>query len=74
MKKVTITIASKDYNVSLDEDFANFFEADLAKFLNENSALGIKELLTAYVQKCYEEYKQTKTIDNLNLKIAETLK
>lgn len=74
MKKVTITIASKDYTISLEDDFAEFFEKDLAKFLNENNAIGTKELLTAYVQKCYEKFEQTKSVDNLSLKIAESLK
>lgn len=74
MKKVTITIASKDYNVTLDDDFAKFFESDLAKFLNENNALGTKDLLTAYVQKCYEQYQQTKSINELSLKVTESIK
>ncbi len=62
MKKVTIAIASKDYTISLNEEFAKYLEKDLANFLNEHNAIGTKELLTAYVQKCFDNYTQNKQI------------
>lgn len=74
MKKVTITIASKDYTISLEENFAVYFELDMEKFLNENNSVDIKDLLTAYVQKCYESYRQEESIDKIALRIAETVK
>ncbi len=74
MKKLTIAIASKDYTISLDDEFAKYFEKDLAKFLNENNTIGIKSLLTAYVQKCFESYNQNKQIQLLTEDINSTLK
>lgn len=73
MRKLTITVAAKDYTISLDEDFANFLESDLKEFLNSNDTLDSKNLLTAYVQKCYEVYNQTQDVTKLILKISKEL-
>lgn len=74
MKKVTVTIAAKDYTITLDEDFAVVFEEDLKAHLDDNNSLNIKELLTAFVQKCYENYRQEEAIDNIYLKIAKSIR
>ena len=65
MKKVTITIASKDYTITLDEAFAESFQRDLEKFLGNKKGLDIKELLSAFVQKSYDNYLQEKEINHL---------
>lgn len=62
MKKVTITIASKDYTITLDEAFAESFQKDLEHFLGNKKGLDTKELLSAFVQKSYDNYLQDKEI------------
>lgn len=73
MKKVTVTIASKDYTITLDEEFALFFEEDMRNYIKESNALSVKELLTAFVQKCYETYRHEDKINNICLKISESI-
>lgn len=74
MKKVIVTIASKDYTITLDKSFATFFEKDMERFLGNNKGLDVKELLTAFVQKSYEGYKQDELLRSLMLKIEESEK
>ncbi len=73
MKKLTITISSRDYDISLEDDFAEFFQNDLSRYLNQHNAIDPKDLLTAYVQKCYECYEQRSSIDKVALKISEII-
>ncbi len=73
MKKVCITIANKDYTITLEDDFADFFQLDLGQFLHDNNFVDTKDLLTAYVQKCYESYEQKKELDELNRKIDKKM-
>lgn len=73
MKKVTVTIASKDYTITLDKSFASFFESDMERFLGSNKGLDVKELLTAFVQKSYEGYKQDELLRSLIFKIDESI-
>jgi len=56
MSKVTVSIGSKDFDITLDEDFAKFFEEDFRDTFGEKSTIETKELLYAYVQKSYDEY------------------
>ena len=58
MRQITLTVASKDYNITLDDDFADYFEADIKKLLDDKHQLAIKDLLTAFVRKCHEHYEQ----------------
>ncbi len=69
MKKVTITLSSKDYVVNLDDEFAFYLEKDMRHFQNELEIFDAKGLITAYVQKSFECYKQQKAIEELNLKL-----
>ncbi len=69
MKKVTITLSSKDYVVNLDDEFASYFEKDMKNFQNELDIFDAKGLITAYVQKSFECYKLKCTIEKLNNKL-----
>ena len=65
MRQITLTVASKDYNITLDDDFADYFEADIKKLLDDKHQLAIKDLLTAFVKKCHEHYEQTSELNSL---------
>lgn len=69
MKKVTLTVLSKDYTITLDDDFADVFSKDVERFKNEQGSFDAKELLTAFVQKCFECYRLEEGVKSLNLKI-----
>jgi hypothetical protein len=56
MSKITVSIGSKDFDITLDEEFSKFFEDDFKETFGEKKSIETKELLWAYVQKSYDEY------------------
>ena len=56
MSKVTVSVGSKDFDITLDEEFAKFFEKEFKETFDEKNTIETKELLYAYVQKSYDEY------------------
>jgi len=56
MSKVTVSIGSKDFDITLDEEFSLFFEANFKETFGEKTDIETKELLYAFVQKSYDEY------------------
>jgi hypothetical protein len=56
MSKLTLSIGSKDFDITLDTEFAKFFEKDFKSTFGEKNTIETKELLYAYVQKSYDEY------------------
>ena len=73
MKKITVTIASRDYTISLEDGFAKSFERDWEVFLGGKKHLDVKELLSAFVQKSYENYRQEQDLENLAKKLGEEI-
>lgn len=73
MKKITVSIASRDYTISLEDEFAKSFERDWEVFLGGKKFLDVKELLHAFVQKCYENYQQERDLQNLARKLGEEI-
>ena len=56
MSKVTVSVGSKDFDITLDEEFSKFFEVEFKETFGEKNTIETKELLYAYVQKSYDEY------------------
>jgi hypothetical protein len=56
MSKVTVSIGAKDFDITLDEEFSQFFEANFKETFGEKTNIETKELLYAFVQKSYDEY------------------
>ncbi|WP_069638023.1 hypothetical protein [Campylobacter pinnipediorum] len=55
--EITLTISSKDYIITIEDDeFARVLERDFGGFVGGRKFLTPKELLDAYVQKCYDNY------------------
>ena len=54
MKKITLTISSRDYTITLDDDFAKFFEDDWQNLMGGRQFIEPKELLNAFIEKFYE--------------------
>ncbi|ARR00122.1 MULTISPECIES: hypothetical protein [Campylobacter] len=65
MRQITLTVASKDYNITLDDEFADYFEADIKQLLDDKHQLAIKDLLTAFVKKCHENYEQKSELSSI---------
>lgn len=71
MSKLTVSIGSKDFDITLDEDFAKFFEKDFLEAVGKKKNIEIKDLLWAYVQKSHNEYQNKKEFKRLLDKIEE---
>jgi len=56
MSKVTVSIGSKDFDITLDDDFSQFFEKNFKEIFGDKTNIETKELLYAFVQKNYDEY------------------
>jgi len=77
MSKLTVSIGSKDFDITLDGEFSKFFEEDFRKTFGQKNTIETKELLYAYVQKCYDEYQNeeeyTKIIDKIEVGVGVPL-
>ncbi len=69
MSKLTVSIGSKDFDITLEEEFAKFFEEDFRETFGQKSAIETKELLYAYVQKSYDEFISKKEYNKMLKKI-----
>ncbi|MBL0687080.1 MAG: hypothetical protein JJV95_05745 [Sulfurospirillum sp.] len=56
MSKLTVFIGSKNFDITLDEEFAKFFKEDFKDIFGEKRTIKTKELLYAYVQKSHNEF------------------
>ncbi len=73
MKQVVVTIASKDYTIRLDDDFAQSFNDDMKALLQNRPQFSVKDLLEAFVTKCHESYTQKKQMDALLSNLDKSL-
>ena len=69
MRKVTIKIEGKEYDIELDEAFALALEEELKENLPPNANNSIKSLLQAYLKKCYDCYLLEKKLQNILQKL-----
>lgn len=74
MKKITISITSKNFDITLEDGFAIFFENEISTLFKKNN-IDIKDLLGAFVQECYLRYKHEesdkqiiKSLENIDFK------
>lgn len=71
MRKVTIKIDGKAYDINLKEDFAKSLEAELAQELPPYHNNSTKDLLNSYLKKCYDCYLLEKKIEKLLKNLQE---
>ena len=71
MKKVTITIEGKKYDISLENKFAEKIEEDILKDFSPTQSSDTKALLSAYLKKCFEYYTLLENIKDIYEKIKQ---
>ncbi|AHJ13490.1 MULTISPECIES: hypothetical protein [Sulfurospirillum] len=71
MSKITISLGGKDFDIKLEGDFAVQFEADFKEKFKEKSTIDPKELLFAYVGKCYDNFVLEQEVTKLLYQIDE---
>ena len=65
MSKLSLQVGAKDFDIMLDDDFYDFFIDDFRKIFDDKRNIEIKELLSAFVQKSYDKYQDSKKIKHL---------
>ena len=73
MRKITVKIASTSYTISLEDEFAHSFERAWDTFTDGKRYLDVKELLSAFVQKCYENYQKERELRSLAQKLSKEI-
>lgn len=69
-KEITLTVASRDYVITIDDDdFFNALERDFGGFRNNKKNLSPKELLDIFVQKSFNNYED----ESIMLKLIEQI-
>ena len=74
MKQITLTVSSRDYTITLDDDFAEIFERDWQKFMRGKKFIEPRELINAFVEKSYESYTNLRVVKGVAKDIEEILK
>lgn len=71
MRIFTIKVEGKEYDIQVQDDFAQHIEDDLQKLFPPHASLTIKELLQAFFKKSYECYRLEKKMENLLRKLPK---
>ncbi len=69
MNKLTVCVGGKDFDIKLDGAFAKHFESEFQAQFKGKSTLDPKEVLLAYVGKCYENFTLEEEIRTLTKKL-----
>ncbi|MDR1614555.1 MAG: hypothetical protein LBS26_03195 [Campylobacteraceae bacterium] len=73
MKKVTITVSAKSFDITLDDEFVDFFEKELERFFKNKNTLEIKDILAAFIQECHDRFENEKSAKDILQKIDNKL-
>ncbi|MEA3369890.1 MAG: hypothetical protein U9Q40_00965 [Campylobacterota bacterium] len=68
-KKIGLYIGGRKFDVDVDESFAPFLEAQMAKDFNVEGNNDLKTLLQAYIRKNHELYLQEDKIEGILKKL-----
>jgi len=71
MSKISLHVGSKDFDISLDGDFYEYFKEDFNLSFNDRKNIDIKELLQAFVQKSYNEYQDKLKLEEISKKLEK---
>ena len=69
MRKISIKIENRKYDISVEEDIVDEFEKSISKDLNIAGNNSIKDILEAYLKKNYEVVILKKRINKLLKKL-----
>jgi len=71
MKKVSITVEKKEYDINLKDEIADFIISHLSQDFKDSQNLKIVELLQAYIKKSIQFKEAQEKLDILKEKIEQ---
>ncbi|MDR0665937.1 MAG: hypothetical protein LBF71_00850 [Campylobacteraceae bacterium] len=69
MKKITISISAKSFDITLEDEFARFFSEEIERLFKNKNSLEIKDILAAFIQECHDKFENEKAIREVSEKI-----
>lgn len=73
MKQIKLSLKSKDYNITLEDEFVPFFEEEFKRVFEDNKLLDTEDFLRAFVQLTYEKFKNNNLQKNLIKNIGSSI-
>lgn len=73
MKQIKLSLKSKDYNITLEDEFVPFFEEEFKRVFEDNKLLDTEDFLRAFVQLTYEKFKNNNLQKNLIKNIGNSV-
>ncbi|MDR2636114.1 MAG: hypothetical protein LBC08_04720 [Campylobacteraceae bacterium] len=73
MKKITISIAAKSFDITLEDEFAYFFSEEIERLFKNKNSLEIKDILGAFIQECHDRFENNKKTREMLDKIDSKL-
>ncbi|MDR0579588.1 MAG: hypothetical protein LBG21_03190 [Campylobacteraceae bacterium] len=61
MRKITVSIAAKSFDITLEDSFADFFEMEITRLFKNKNSIEIKDILGAFIQECHDRFEMQKT-------------
>ena len=71
MKKISININGRNYDIDVEKSFAAFLEAQIDKHLNRDANNDHKKLLEAYIKMNYELFEIHNALEESVKKLTE---
>ena len=72
MKTLSLGVGGKNYDVSLEDDFADYLENVMEKFYLKHRQNDIKSFLSFFIELVHEEYETDKNLQTMIEKIENT--
>ncbi|MDR1976897.1 MAG: hypothetical protein LBQ18_07915 [Campylobacteraceae bacterium] len=73
MKKITISISAKSFDITLEDEFAKFFESELERLFKNKNSLEVKDILASFIQECHDRFESEKMQRDILQKVEEKL-
>ncbi len=70
-KKIGLNIGGRNFDVEVDEKFAQYLEHQMLKDFNVEGKNDLKVLLQAYIRKTHELYSQEQKVNEIIKKVEE---
>ncbi|MDR1007306.1 MAG: hypothetical protein LBL65_01915 [Campylobacteraceae bacterium] len=73
MKKITISIAAKSFDITLEDEFAHFFSEEVERLFKNKNSLEIKDILAAFIQECHDKFESEKIEEEILRQVEKRL-
>lgn len=73
MKTISMSVAGKNYDISLEDEFAEHLESVMDKFYLQHRTQDVKSFLSFFVELVHENYLTQENLQELTKKIKDSV-